>query len=246
MKRIKILCLILILVYLSGCTIPIRNNNISTTGESTQIVVEMLPLQISKLPKIELSTIDNFEKFKKFADVINSLIEILNKETNLFNIPKIEPTVETWNKVSKTIEEYGPLVNNYNEVVNNAREYENNPSKKNLENFYIASGKFGFEFGVIYWAVFYGASYKSVGIVYRSVGLNQLAFKCPTCVKIILSTAHWEIRTILVEGSSQVAQYLIELVSKLYESGKLEELLKNPESLLNVTKNYLNSFNITI
>ena len=75
-----------------------------------------------------MNTIENFEQFKSFADRMNALIKILNEQTNLFQIPYIEATQENWEKASKFISEYGPLVNNYNEVISSAKKFKEDKS----------------------------------------------------------------------------------------------------------------------
>ena len=185
-----ILFLIVVVALISGCNTPDHDKMSGYVTQATKFANETLPLSVARLPEINLSDVNTFEKYKVFADNINSLIDVLNRETDLFNIPKLETTIEAWDKVSKLITEYGPLINSYNKVVLTAKTYKAEPNDENLKEFYIASGVFGLETGVIVWAVFYGAAYESVGFVYRSIGFNKFAFKCPTCVRIVLSEAH--------------------------------------------------------
>lgn len=260
MKRYIIFLPILLMavVFVSGCVqLPEFKPKVDTnefinpdmTPSSTEEYVTIvqafanhtLPLEVAKLPPLELSTVDSFEKYKKFVDGTNSLIEILNKETDIFNIPRLEATQESWKKTLNFIEEYSPLLNNYNEVIKSAKEYEKSQTEKNLQKFYLKSGTFGFEIGIIVGSVFYSTSYEMVGIVYRSVGLNRLAFKCSTCVSVILSEAHWTVRTVLVEGSSKGAEKLIEEITKLYNSGAFEEINNNLQTWVNSTYNIIMS-----
>ena len=240
------LCLIGI-VLISGCNTPnIGNNGISEyVTQAKEFTNETLPVSVARLPEMNLSDVNTFEKYKTFADNINSLIDILNRETDLFNIPKLETTTEAWGKASKLITKYGPLINNYNNVVSSAKMYKGDRNDENLEDFYIASGGFALETGVIVWAVFYGAAYNSVGLVYRSVGFNRLAFKCPTCIKIALSNAHWTVRTALVEGSSLLADKVIRQMIDIYEKGDVEALLSHINSAFDSVGNYIGSYNIT-
>ncbi len=128
-------------------------------------------------------------------------------------------TKDSYQKISRALTEYGPLINNYNEVVETARVVDKGKTEK--EEFYKAAGIFGLEVALIYGAVFYGVSFKSVGIVYRAVGLNRIAPICGSCVSSILSSAHWMIRGTLVEGTSKAAENLIDLVEKYHESGTI-------------------------
>ncbi len=215
----KVLALLIIVpIVLSGCTnndgtgnaIVINSQNIE------QFTNETLPLKVAELSEINLNAIENFEHFKDFADKMNALIKILNEQNNLFKIPQIEVTQENWDKASKLINEYGPLINNYNEVVSSAKKFKLDRTQENLQEFYKDAGKFGFEFAVISWAVFYSASFQFIGIVYRGVGLNTLALKCGSCVSVVLSEAHWTVRTVLVETSSVLARQAIDFITDLY------------------------------
>lgn len=211
---------LIVLVFVASCS----NNGGGGYATGVDTVVkfsnETLPLSISNLPLMDITSVDSFQKYEKFATYMNNLIEILNEQSDIFNIPFLVTTREGWKKASRFIVEYGPLIDNYNEVVTSAKNQKENPSEENAKTFYIAAGKFGFETALIVGAVFYTVAFQGVGIVYRAVNLNTLAFKCGTCVKIILSNAHWTIRTALVEGSSQLAQTITDLVDDLYQKNK--------------------------
>lgn len=209
MKKLLTVFIIFLVLSISGC-----NLNNSSIEDSTTRAIQNIPTKISLLSKINLTTIDTYEKYKIFADNMNNLIIILNEQNDLFNIPPIPSTQEAWSKVSKTITEYGPLINNYNEVISSAKDYGSLNNEQNLRSFYTASGKFAFETAIIIGTVFYTASFQAVGIVYRAVGLNKLALSCGSCVSVILSQAHWTIRTVLVEGSSQFAQKILDHLPK--------------------------------
>lgn len=169
-----------------------------------------LPLKVASLDTMELETIESYEKYKSFADNTNNLIEILNEQSDWFTLPCFDESEDSWNKISKVLVEYGPLINNYNEVIGSAKKFDENRTEGNLENFYIASSRFGFETVMIAGAFFYTASYQTVGIVYRTSGLQRLAFSCPSCVRVTLSSMHWTVRTGLVETSSLAAKEIIE------------------------------------
>ncbi len=205
MKKLVTLFIVFLLLSVSGCKL-----NDSSIEDTTTRAVQEIPTKIASLPEINLTTVDTYDKYKTFADNMNNLILILNEQSDIFNMPLIPATQDAWKKVSNSITEYGPLINNYNEVVYSAINYESNHNDENLKIFYSASGKFAFETAIIIGAVFYTASFKAVGMVYRAVGLNRLALSCGTCVGVILSQAHWTIRTALVEGSSQFAQKILD------------------------------------
>jgi len=192
---------------MSGCVVPITGGSIAEEPNLADAITNKL----AALPMLELDTKDKAEKYKGAADKINSMIDILNEQGELFDLPKLDTTRDTWSEVSSKLIEYGPLIDNYGSVVTSAQEYESDKSDENLNKFYIASGKFAFEFSLIYFALFYGVAYESTGIIYRWTKLNRLAFKCPSCVRVILSDLHWTIRGGLVEGSSLVANQFMNL-----------------------------------
>ena len=211
---------LMVVVVIAGCNSPIDNS--FAVDNAAEFANEILPLKAAKLKPLNLDSVETFEAYKSFVDHTNSLIGILNKQSDTFNIEPFSPTLEGWRKASTFITEYGPLINNYNEVVNAAKAFESSPNEENKKDFYLASGKFAFETGLIVGAVFYAGSYQAVGIAYRSLGFNKLALKCGSCVSAILSQAHWTIRTALVEGASETAQFVIETVETLQENGTIE------------------------
>jgi hypothetical protein len=134
-------------------------------------------------------------------------------------------------KSKRLITEYGPLINNYNDVVETAIQV--NEGKSEIKEFYKTSAIFGLEVVVIFTGLFYPFSYDTVGVLYRTVGLNRFAFDCPSCVSFILSSAHWTIRTALVEESSKVVETLLDAIESAYDSRssdpieKAEKFIKN-------------------
>ncbi len=264
--RKNIIAVCLILLILCGCTtnqigskvvVPINNVLQKSQEKLSQLDVQNIDInltsitaQISQLPYLELNTIERYEQYKELVDKLNDLIELLNKESDTFNLEKLDSSSDAWEKALRTITEYGPLINNYNEVVKSAKEYQNNQNDDLLKKFYLVSGKFAFELSIIIWAVFYGAAYESVGIVYRSIGLNRFAFKCPTCIKIILSEAHWNIRTMLVEKSSEVFDFVNQTMVFMQKQYELEGgwigISSNINSNIREAQEYIRNLNISL
>lgn len=187
-------------------------------GQDDSILIELTE-NISKLPKIETDTIESFEKYHQFADNVNDLIELLNRELGL-ELPVLEGTRTEYEKLSKIITEYSPLINNYNEVIDASRKFDINNSST-TEDFYVASVKFGLETAIIFYTVWSGPAYKTTGYIYRITGLNKIAVEHPACVSIILGEVHWFIRTYLVETSSDVADFILRDISKYIGSYNL-------------------------
>jgi len=215
-------------VLFSGCdAIFTQDDTAATIQEFPSEVVE----DVARLPILDMSSVDSYQKYTQFTDAANTLIKILNQKSDgIFNIPEIEVTLESFQKASRFITEYGPLINNYNDVVETAKQVNEGKSEK--KEFYKTSAIFGLEVAVIFTGMFYPFSYKTVGVLYRAVGLNRFALDCPSCVSFILSNAHWTIRTALVEESSKVAETLLDAIESAYDSrssdpiGKAEEFIK--------------------
>ena len=240
LKKLLSFGIVLLLLLLPACNPSTQGNAIR--DKAIEVSSVTLPYEIASLPLLNLTTVDTIEKYQSFADNMNTLIKILNDQNDMFNIPLIPATQEAWEKASKTITEYGPLINNYNEVILAAITYREANTENNLGMFYSASGKFAFETAVIVGAVFYTAAYQVVGIVYRSVGLNRLALACGPCAGTILGQAHWTIRTVLVEGASQGAQTIIDEVSKGYTAlGGAEGIRNKTTSFIDDSKNQFDS-----
>ena len=199
--------IIILVILVTGCSTSATKNELA---QNTKVFFKGdVPNQVAKLDSLNLTKIERFEDYRALIEHMNTLIIILN-EQELFNVPILpSPTIDNWDKISKSITKWSPLINNYNEVILSAKEYEKNPDRSNLEDFYVASGKFSIETALVVWSSFYGLAYNGVGIVYRSIGLNKYAVSCPTCVKAILSNAHWFVRTVLVEGSSKVSEIVM-------------------------------------
>jgi flagellar basal body-associated protein FliL len=225
----------LVIILIAGFIILLLLSGVLTglvTKGSESSYNRQIPKKISKLPSIELENVQTYEHYKHFADNTNNLIYILNEQQEWFEIPTLGTTVENWNKISKVLTEYGPLIGNYNDVIFSAKKFEESGSNESLEEFYISSSHFAFESLMIWGTVFYKTSYKTVGVIYRASGLNRLALSCPSCVRIALSSSHWAIRNSLVETSSLVANKIIELKQDSFEKVTLDSLQETGKGLL--------------
>jgi hypothetical protein len=74
----------------SGCGVSFSRNDTATT-------IQKFPAEIvedvARLPILDISSVDNYQKYTKFADFANTLIKILNeKGDGTFKIPEIEAT----------------------------------------------------------------------------------------------------------------------------------------------------------
>ncbi len=224
--------MVLLFVFLAGC---INNKNPEETivpkDFSKNISTKELAVKIADLPVLELETVDSYEKFKDMADNINHLITLLNNEGG-YEIPGFEVTDVEYQKISRVLTEYGPLIGNYNEVVNVAKDYDDTEEKEKA--LYISIGKFGLETALIVTTAFAMPIFQGVGIAYRAIGLNRFAFSCPTCIEIILGNAHWFVRTFMVEKSSETAEKILNII----ESENLKGLKIKAEYSVNKTINW--------
>lgn len=167
---------------------------------------------ISKIADLPISTdlnFDDYTEYVSFAKKTNDLIEILNeagldlKQFDLSNdgYIKLKGFISD---IDSGLTKWGPLVGNYNELVESAKLYDSKKTRKNKESFYKATIRFGVESAIIGGAVFYKATYKTVGSLYRASGLSRYAAKNPKLVSSILSMSHWEIRNGLVIASAEI------------------------------------------
>ena len=155
---------------------------------------------------------------------IEGIIRILKEEADWFDIPEIKDDFHSYQQLSQKLTEYGPLIKNYNEVIASAQKFKMERSNETLQSFYISSSRFAFETITIIGAVYYTASFKTVGEVYRASGLQHLAFKCSSCISIALSSGHWTLRNSLVEGSSMTANYIMKLKIGEFEKIKMKQI----------------------
>lgn len=216
-----ILLLLIVIVGTSGCV-----NKEPSTKE--------LANKIAEMPLLELETVDSYEKFKDIADNFNDLIRLLNKEGG-YSIQEFEVNEESYQKISRVLTEYGPLINNYNEVVKSAKYYDGTIEKE--ETFYKALGSFALETFLIGTAAFGSFTYENIGVLYRASGLNVIAPSCPTCISIILGNAHWFVRTYMVEKSSETAE---QILNRIELSDEIRALKQKSQYLAN-----FNTMNIT-
>jgi chromatin segregation and condensation protein Rec8/ScpA/Scc1 (kleisin family) len=198
-----------------------------------------LATKLAEMPLLELETVDSYEKFSDMADKFNDMTRLLNNEGN-YHIREIEVTEESYQKISRVLTEYGPLINNYNRVVKSAKDYDGSIEKEQV--FYTALGSFTLETLLITTAVFGSFTYEGIGVLYRASGLNIIAPSCPTCVSIILGNAHWFVRTCMVEKSSETAEQIlngIELSDEIKAMKQMSQPLAN--ETINTTRNIASS-----
>jgi hypothetical protein len=216
--RIGIILLLAVIIVTSGCV-------------NKEPPAKELANKIAKMPALELQTVDSYEKFKEMVDNFNDLIILLNREGG-YNIQELEVSEESYQKISRVLTEYGPLINNYNRVVESARDYDGSIETENA--FYNALDSFTLETFLISTAAFGSFTYDSIGVLYRASGLNVIAPSCPTCVSVILGNAHWFVRTYMVEKSSEIAE---QILNRIERPDEIESIKKNSQYLANETIN---------
>ena len=99
-------------------------------------------------------------------------------------------TREEYDRISNIVTKWTPIIGNYNNLVYSARAYDEN-DPETIKEYYKNIGLFCFEIAIIYTHIWWKPSYAIVGTLYRGSGLNRLAFKCPSAISYVLSTAHW-------------------------------------------------------
>lgn len=208
MKGYTLMMLLLLVGLLVLTIISIYNSIIGSFIFVEEYKKDYLPSKIAQLPEIDLKDIRTYNQYRNFADKINSLILILNRELGV-KIPLLDTTEKAWNEISKKIKKYTPLINNYQKLIESAKKFEKEKTKENYKEFYRRLGQFSLESTIISTILFHTITFNTVGYLYRASGLNIMAFKCPTCVSIILSNVYWSLKTYLVGESSKMAESLI-------------------------------------
>lgn len=193
---------------------PITINTTHMSDDYNETLITTVN-QLGSLPLIDLTKLETAQQYKEFADHVNDAIRILNADGKLgYQIPMLEGTVEEYQKLSRVVTEYGPLIRPYNNLVTASREFDiHNETSVNV--FYVKGGVFSIEVAIIATTFYAKPVYEVVGTIYRASGLQTIAFKCGPCVSVILENAHWFVRTALVTESAQIAETILNAVRNL-------------------------------
>lgn len=179
------------------------SNQISQDSKPYDSFLLVTAKSVGNLPPLDPSNIESFEQYKNFADTMNDGIRILNEGLLGYQIPFLKGTQEEYDKATKTITKYTPMVSSYNNMVSSAKNV-NTSDQNSVMCFYTRSAIFSLELALISSAIYSAPAYTLVGTVYRSSGLQTVAFKCASCVSTVLSNANWFVRTTFVEGTVSV------------------------------------------
>lgn len=217
MRRWIIIGIVIGVILLLLWLIPI----ILKKSVTNQEVESRIAVRVAELSEMNITSVENYEKYQEFVNRINSLILILNEESDLFNIPLWEADQESYNRASGFIEKYGPLVTNYNNVIIAAREFNKTKRENELIDFYSTSGKFAFETTIVFGNVF-STAFRAIGIGYKAVEFNILSEKCGgnRCIIPIITEAQSNIKDMLIDQSTKILEKIGELTLQLYKSSR--------------------------
>jgi hypothetical protein len=179
---------------------------------------------ISNLNTIDESTQDYFEDYHAVADGANAIINILDTEGNM-DIG-FKGNREEYERVSKIVTKWSPIIGNYNNLIYSARDYDEN-EPETIKEYYKNLGLFCFELAIIYTHVWWKPSYLIIGKLYRGSGLNRLAFKCPSLISYILSSAYWGLCNYLNEKTTDSAKLLIDELTATKISFDIKQIFSN-------------------
>lgn len=181
----------------------INNGGSYVSNLDYKLLVLSIAYNIGKLPVLDMRDVNTVEQYHNFVDKVNGAIKILNNNKLGMQIPTLQYTQEEYDKISKVITKYVPLVSEYNDMISAAK--NTNPSNQDsINNFYVKTTVFSIMLTLVVSAAYAAPSYALVGTVYRSSGLTTMAFKCPACVSMVLSEAHWAIRGMFVSTTATV------------------------------------------
>ena len=147
--------MLVLILMLSGCTETVNNNipqDVKDSFEEIKYTLETeydklkeigikglssiedlvidedkLIKEIAKLEPIGDKTITSADTYHDLADDTSLLFDILNNEVGL-DLEELQGTQEEYDKFSRILTEYTPLLGNYNKIVRSAKKYEDGNS----------------------------------------------------------------------------------------------------------------------
>ncbi|MDP7080006.1 MAG: hypothetical protein QF415_08960 [Candidatus Undinarchaeales archaeon] len=208
---------LLLLVLLCGCTGGPADDlaaNATAAGEDARDGVnrfanETLPLRVAEHEPLDLSSVESFGHYQQFCNETNVLVDEMNREFDL-GMPRMEPTLEGWEKAAVTIQEYGPLIHTHNELIDSARAYKREPTEANLERFYRVSGRFALETTLVSGLVFSVPGITIIRVGYHATKVNRFDWDRSSSITRMLSEARDTTKEVLVETSQTPADEVIE------------------------------------
>ena len=157
--------------------------------------------EMAKLPVLDLNNVNTIEQYHDFVDQVNRVITIMNHGKLGITIPTLKYTYDEYEKISKIITKYTPLVAEYNDMIMAAKNV-NSTNQTSIINFYEKTAIFSIVLVLVVSAAYAPISYELVGTAYRSSGLTTMAFKCPACVSVVLSEANGAVRGMLISSTA--------------------------------------------
>lgn len=198
----------------------IIGSNISDSNLDYDSLMLSTASYMGTLPVLNLEGVNSFEQYHDFVDKVNDAIKILNSEKLGMQIPLLQYAPDEYDKISKIITKFLPLIQEYNDMISAAKNVHA-LNQDSINNFYIKTGIFSVMLLLVVTAAYAAPSYWIVGTLYRSSGLTTMAFKCPSCVSVVLSEAHWAVRSYSVEATANVLDYTLTTISKLVFPGSI-------------------------
>jgi len=192
----------------------IVGNKISESNINYNSLILSTASYMGSLPVLNLEDVNSIEQYHDFVDKVNDAIKILNEQKLGMQIPLLNYAPDEYDKISKVITKFVPLIHEYNDMILAAKNIHAS-NHDSINNFYIKTGIFSLILLLVVTAAYAAPSYALVGTLYRSSGLTTMAFKCPSCVSVVLSEAHWAVRGYFVETTANVLDYTLTTMSKL-------------------------------
>lgn len=178
----------------------IQNNGQFVNNADYPLV--LLPAnEMAKLPVLDLNNVNTIEQYHDFVDQVNRVITIMNHDQLGMTIPTLKYTHDEYEKISKIITKYTPLIAEYNDMIMAAKN-TNSANQTSIINFYEKTTIFSIVLVLVITAAYAPISYGLVGTAYRSSGLTTMAFKCPACVSVVLSEANGAVRGMLISSTA--------------------------------------------
>lgn len=164
-------------------------------------------IQSSNLQEIDMTKVTKYEEYTKMIDNINLIIKIINDKADT-ELKYLSKDIEAYEKFTKTITKYTPLIDNYNGLIQASKDF--NPNKEELANKVIAKAtSFTVEAALISLGALHKAVFNVVGDFSRTFGLTTFSRTCPSCVSAVMSTSYWGIKNAIVNEGGELTEKAI-------------------------------------
>lgn len=162
-------------------------------NESSINLAVTLSSKISTFEKIDASTFENYEIFKKFQDNINYVIGSINENIGT-QFRTMDVTPEEFDKVADKVQKYTPLIEPYNNLIEKSR-LVNKSDQTSLGKFYISAFALGTDVFLVQGSYIHKAIFPKIGELNGVLGIYKLKDFCGNkCFGLAMYNVYWWFR----------------------------------------------------